>query len=240
MVVKDSKSLFSLIDNFDPNNQDHLLKLEELSKNYPNFHLVRAYYLKALQKRKVSSFDKILSHTSVATYDRELLYQFIETDLIARKSSKKKSRSTKDKLTSHDGSQVNEEKNIDANTKSLDISSKTLKFSEWAIFLNSDKKLFEKNDNLENFQLLDDFLKIPERIIPDKNYKNIEDLSEKSWSPNDELMTETLAKVFVKQKKYRKAIEAYQILGLKYPEKNSLFANQIKEIKKLKKQKNSR
>ena len=240
MVVKDSKSLFSLIDNFDPNNQDHLLKLEELSKNYPNFHLVRAYYLKALQKRKVSSFDKILSHTSVATYDRDLLYQFIETDLIARKSSKKKSRSTKDKLTSHDKSQVNEEKNIDANTKSLDISSKTLKFSEWAIFLNSDKKLFEKNDNLENFRLLDDFLKIPERIIPDKNYKNIEDLSEKSWSPNDELMTETLAKVFVKQKKYRKAIEAYQILGLKYPEKNSLFANQIKEIKKLKKQKNSR
>ena len=240
MVVKDSKSLFSLIDNFDPNNQDHLLKLEELSKNYPNFHLVRAYYLKALQKRKVSSFDKILSHTSVATYDRDLLYQFIETDLIARKSSKKKSRSTKDKLTSHNRSQVNEEKNIDANTKSLDISSKTLKFSEWAIFLNSDKKLFEKNDNLENFQLLDDFLKIPERIIPDKNYKNIEDLSEKSWSPNDELMTETLAKVFVKQKKYRKAIEAYQILGLKYPEKNSLFANQIKEIKKLKKQKNSR
>ena len=240
MVVNDSKSLFSLIDNFNPNNQDHLLKLEELSKNYPNFHLVRAYYLKALQKRKVSSFDKILSHTSVATYDRDLLYQFIETDLIARKSSKKKSRSTKDKLTSQDKSQVNEEKNIDANTKSLDISSKTLKFSEWAIFLNSDKKLFEKNDNLENFQLLDDFLKIPERIIPDKNYKNIEDLSEKSWSPNDELMTETLAKVFVKQKKYRKAIEAYQILGLKYPEKNSLFANQIKEIKKLKKQKNSR
>ena len=240
MVVNDSKSLFSLIDNFNPNNQDHLLKLEELSKNYPNFHLVRAYYLKALQKRKVSSFDKILSHTSVATYDRDLLYQFIETDLIARKSSKKKSRSTKDKLTSHDKSQVNEEKNIDANTKSLDISSKTLKFSEWAIFLNSDKKLSEKNGNLENFQLLDDFLKIPERIIPDKNYKNIEDLSEKSWSPNDELMTETLAKVFVKQKKYRKAIEAYQILGLKYPEKNSLFANQIKEIKKLKKQKNSR
>ncbi len=240
MVVNDSKSLFSLIDNFNPNNKDHLLKLEELSKNYPNFHLVRAYYLKALQKRKVSSFDKILSHTSVATYDRDLLYQFIETDLIARKSSKKKNRSTNDKLTSHDGSQVNEEKKIDANTKSLDISSKTLKFSEWAIFLNSDKKLSEKNDNLENFQLLDDFLKIPERIIPDKNYKNIEDLSEKSWSPNDELMTETLAKVFVKQKKYRKAIEAYQILGLKYPEKNSLFANQIKEIKKLKKQKNSR
>ena len=47
-------------------------------------------------------------------------------------------------------------------------------------------------------------------------------------------MTETLAKVLMKQKKYNKALEAYQILGLKYPEKNSFFANQIKKIRKLK------
>ena len=82
-------------------------------------------------------------------------------------------------------------------------------------------------------------MKSTERIIPDKDLKNEEDLSEKSWSSNDELMTETLAKVFVKQKKFKKAIEAYQILGLKYPEKNSLFANQIKVIKKLDQQKNN-
>ena len=123
--------------------------------------------------------------------------------------------------------------------KSNDLSSKTLKFSEWAIYLNSKKAYSKKNNNLDNFQLIDDFLKTTERIIPNKNLKNNEDLSEKSWSSNYELMTETLAKVFVKQKKFKKAIEAYQILGLKYPEKNSLFANQIKEIKKLDQQKNS-
>ena len=50
-------------------------------------------------------------------------------------------------------------------------------------------------------------------------------------------MTETLAKVFVKQKKYVEALEAYSILGLKYPEKNSFFADQIKKIKKLHKNK---
>ena len=32
-----------------------------------------------------------------------------------------------------------------------------------------------------------------------------------------------------------KALQAYQILGLKYPEKNSFFADQIKEIKRLQK-----
>ena len=46
-------------------------------------------------------------------------------------------------------------------------------------------------------------------------------------------MTETLAKVLVKQKKYKKAIRAYKILCLKYPEKNVLFASQIEKIKNL-------
>jgi hypothetical protein len=53
---------------------------------------------------------------------------------------------------------------------------------------------------------------------------------------SDELMTETLAKLLVKQKKYKKAISAYKILSLKYPEKNVFFAGQIQKIKNLQQQ----
>ena len=215
--------------------KDHLSQFEDLIKIYPNFHLLRVYYLKALQKQEFFSFDKNLSYTSIATYDRELLYKFIESDLISKKSVK----AQRDKPRKNISKLNTKEKNAIQKIKSNDLSSKTLKFSEWATYLNSKKVLHKKNHNLDNFQLIDDFLKTTERRIPNKNLKNNEDLSEKSWSPNDELMTETLAKVFVKQKKFKKAIEAYQILGLKYPEKNSLFANQIKEIKKLDQQKNS-
>jgi hypothetical protein len=45
------------------------------------------------------------------------------------------------------------------------------------------------------------------------------------------LMTETLAKVYLEQKKYQKAIQAYEILILKYPEKSSFFADRISDIK---------
>ena len=238
MVIKDTKSLFSLIDQFDPNNKDHLSQFEELMKIYPNFHLLRVYYLKALQKQEVLSFDKNLSHTSIATYDRELLYQFIESDLNPKKINQKNRKVQSGKPKKNVSKNIIKEKNIVQNIKNENPSPKTLKFSEWASYLNS-KKASSKKNNLHNFQLIDDFLKTTERRIPNKNLKNNEDLSEKSWSPNYELMTETLAKVFVKQKKFKKAIEAYQILGLKYPEKNSLFANQIKEIKKLNQQKNS-
>ena len=239
MVIKDSKSLFSLIEQFDPNNKDHLTHFEELTKIYPNFHLLRIYYLKALQKQEVSSFDKNLSHASIATYDRELLYQFIESDLTPNKITKKNRKVQKVKPKKNVRKKITKERNIVQKIKSDDPSPKTLKFYEWASYLNSKKASSKKNNNLHNFQLIDNFLKSTERIIPDKDLKNEEDLSEKSWSSNDELMTETLAKVFVKQKKFKKAIEAYQILSLKYPEKNSLFANQIKEIKKLDQQKNS-
>ncbi|MEG0529497.1 MAG: hypothetical protein RR578_04100, partial [Bacilli bacterium] len=47
------------------------------------------------------------------------------------------------------------------------------------------------------------------------------------------LTAKELNKVF-EQKKYDKAIKAYKILILKYPEKNSLFANRIKGIENLK------
>jgi hypothetical protein len=48
----------------------------------------------------------------------------------------------------------------------------------------------------------------------------------------EDYMTETLAKVYIKQEKYKEAMKAYKILSLKYPEKISLFANQIKDLKK--------
>ncbi|MEQ9263199.1 MAG: hypothetical protein RLP14_08565 [Owenweeksia sp.] len=56
-------------------------------------------------------------------------------------------------------------------------------------------------------------------------------------SDDGALITETLAKVYIKQGHFDKAIKAYQILKLKYPEKSGFFADQILEIKKLKKSK---
>lgn len=45
-------------------------------------------------------------------------------------------------------------------------------------------------------------------------------------------VTETLADIFVMQKKYHEAIATYQKLMLKYPQKSSYFATRIEKIKK--------
>lgn len=62
---------------------------------------------------------------------------------------------------------------------------------------------------------------------PQRNPVNIE------TSFPEKLMTETLARVYLEQKNYQKAIQAYKILILKNPEKSGFFADQIRAIEKL-------
>ena len=81
-----------------------------------------------------------------------------------------------------------------------------------------------------NESLISNFLKINPKISSNKTRSN-ENLANNFKLSKKEYMTETLAKVYFKQKKYSEAIKAYEILCLKYPEKISLFANQIKTIK---------
>jgi len=58
-----------------------------------------------------------------------------------------------------------------------------------------------------------------------------EDLSEKSVKEM-EIVTERLAEIYVLQGLKDKAIEVYEKLILKYPEKNIYFAKKIEELKK--------
>ncbi|MBI9040524.1 hypothetical protein [Lutibacter sp.] len=89
----------------------------------------------------------------------------------------------------------------------------------------------------DKFSLIDKFIEANPKIKPvDKQAVNI-DVSSESNHQNESLMTETLAKVYLEQKKYDNALQAYRILSLKYPEKSSFFANRIKAIKILQKNK---
>jgi tetratricopeptide (TPR) repeat protein len=82
--------------------------------------------------------------------------------------------------------------------------------------------------------LIDKFIEANPKISPVKKDTDIPTIFyEPSNADNSSLMTETLARVYLEQKKYQKAIQAYEILILKYPEKSSFFADRILDIKNL-------
>lgn len=79
----------------------------------------------------------------------------------------------------------------------------------------------------EGNDLISSFIKKKPQIKPvDSEVKN-EDISTESVEEDSELLSETLIKVYVKQGLFDKAIQSYEKLSLKYPEKNVYFASQI-------------
>ncbi|MDP5081770.1 MAG: hypothetical protein NWP87_03870 [Winogradskyella sp.] len=82
--------------------------------------------------------------------------------------------------------------------------------------------------------IIDKFLSDNPKIKPISNVAPKPKLVNNDENPSDSLMTETLARIYLEQKNYGKAIQSYKILSLKYPEKSSFFADQIKLVQKLK------
>lgn len=105
----------------------------------------------------------------------------------------------------------------------------------------SEYRIEDSEEALSGNSLIDKFLSAQPGSLkrgktPQENItENIDnEIIEKSVSENDELITETLAMIYFEQKKYDKALEAFQKLSLKYPEKSIYFASRIEEIEKLK------
>ncbi len=91
----------------------------------------------------------------------------------------------------------------------------------------------KSSSRAEKFDLIDKFLESNPKIVPSKDAPKINiDIEDKV--AHDGLMTETLARIYLEQHNYEKAIQSYKILSLKYPEKSGFFADQIKAIKELK------
>tara|TARA_B110000003_G_scaffold208536_1_gene207431 strand:+ start:43390 stop:44103 length:714 start_codon:yes stop_codon:yes gene_type:complete len=220
--------------------EEHISELKKIIKNYPYFQSARALYLKGLKNQDSFRYNNELKITAAFTADRSILFDFI-TSISFDKTSNIHQEIRK-KISSQNISTI--EKNIKTIEKELDLGTpitfsknETHSFQQWLqISINNpierNSLHIESDDN--NF-LINRFIEKNPKITSLKKHdqKTISISKNKS---DTSLMTETLAKVYLEQKKFSNAIKAYEILSLKYPEKSGFFADQIKKIKILQKQ----
>lgn len=126
--------------------------------------------------------------------------------------------------------QLTAKKTIDRGTNEK----KTPKVKEQEFELEDQEFELEKDVlKKKKFDLIDRFIANSPKIVPNEKIETSKSIQMSSKIDKKELMTETLAKVYLEQKKYKKAIQAYKILSLKYPEKSGFFADRIKAVQKI-------
>ena len=103
--------------------------------------------------------------------------------------------------------------------------------STWKSWLKIDRsEIVTPSEQDKKAAIIDKFIENNPKISPIK--EDVDFIVKEKSNDISHLMTETLAQLYVEQKLYTKAIQAYKILQEKHPERTEEFKERIEEIKK--------
>jgi hypothetical protein len=231
-----------------------LKDLEQIAYEYPYFQAANAVLLKGYKNKGDYRYADLLKKVAALTTDRSVLFEyitqiefsqefavneikFLDSENVTEEAETLDVAKAKTSEQTPEQIPVKEEKIKEEEV----VFSKELNFEQWIEILTKgiqtiDSKEIELPKSkkvISKFDRIDKFLNEKPKITPHKSNDINIDIAKQSVTENDSVMTETLAKIYVAQKKYTRAIKAYRILSLKYPEKSVFFANQIRAIKKI-------
>ncbi len=215
----------SLLKNPKKIENQHTVALKSMIEKYPFFQSARVLYLKGLKNQESFKYNNELKVTAAYTTDRTILFDFITAKKLNKKTTSIKIGATtvSKKETASNELQLGKPLPFKAN--------ESYSFQQW-LQLSAKKPILRKEvpeKSSSKKTLIDRFLQNNPKIS--RVNKNISiEIPIKENTKEIELMTATLANVYLEQKKYANAIQAYRILSLKYPEKSGFFADQIKRI----------
>jgi len=222
--------------------KEQTVLLENVIATFPYFQSARALYLKGLKNQDSFKYNQSLKTAAAYTTDRSILFNFITSPIFENTEIIKTV--IEEKEVPLIESKEIENKSVE--TEVLEIgkplqfeSDESHSFSEWLKIgtISPIKREKSKSKKAIKFDIIDKFIANNPKIKPVKKEAKNTPISEPFETDYSSLMTETLAKVYLEQKKYENAKKAYRILSLKYPEKSSFFADRIKAIEFLEKNK---
>ena len=236
--------------------KETLYELRSLLALYPYYQTARLLMLQNLYVLHDPTFDEELRKAAVYLTDRKVIFQLVEAAHYKMQTGKQNRNNDADKAKTGNG---NGEGNrtislIDKFLDSIPEDSEPKETKkrkptpadaavDYVAYLMETENDDNGTDNghepqMKGQDLIDNFInknggKIELKEIPE--FLPQLDENDKAGEKDEEqgYFTETLARIYIKQGRYSKALEIIRRLNLNYPKKNAYFADQIRFLEKL-------
>ena len=253
-----NKDIVELINHPEQMDRDTLYELRSLLALYPYWQTARLLMLQNLYLLHDPTFDEELRRAAIYITDRRVLFQMIEAaHYQLRPSTSKRTTLSAPADTSENRTMSLIDSFLESMPKdSEDQEEKKSKRKptpadaaiDYVAYLMETEGEYEQDESVPEMKgqsLIDSFINNDKgRIVLNEEPEytpQLPNTPENDENATDEgYFTETLARIYIKQGRYSKALEIIRQLSLVYPKKNAYFADQIRFLEKLIKNSNNK
>lgn len=228
--------------------KETLYGLRETVARYPYFQAARLLFLQNLFLLHDPAFGEELRKAALHIPDRSVLFKMVEgCNYEIQRTTVEQDKAESDGDTDRTRSLIDNflknnsttDENVPGRRK-LTVADATTDYAAFLLDLEDASPGKEANapDNQRaqrDSELIDEFIENkPGRIVLQDTPEYMPEPEDtKEETAEEDYFTETLAKIYIKQGRYEKAIEIIRKLHLLYPKKNRYFADQIRFLQKL-------
>ncbi|WP_026952870.1 hypothetical protein [Algoriphagus mannitolivorans] len=242
-----ASQILDLIQRADQLEKADLLQLRKVQENFPYFQISHVLAARYEFLRNPDKKSQHLGFAALTSPDRVWLKSFLEKplgskeiietkvqeDLLPEETDISKNQTQRTESLKKLGDQLKGQVPAEA-PKPKPKKRKVPQDDLIESIRRKDKKEILDSKKQEQIDLIKAFSKKDIKLATIKEIEanqNTENLAEPSTKLNQNLMTESFAKILIKQGKKDKAIEIYEKLSLKFPDKRTYFADLIEKLK---------
>jgi len=210
--------------------------LQQIIFDFPFFHAARMLYLQKMAVTGDIRLNVELKKMAIHIPDRIKLFMLVEGNPVINQLTET---AEQEETIQHTERSIPKTDSLEKDPLSFEPAA--LATIDYTRMLEDENQQPDASQpKLQHQELIDSFIlneqtRSHSRIVidPAKTNADSNELIHEQENSENLYFTETLANIYIKQKRYDKALEIIKRLSLKYPKKNIYFADQIRYLEKL-------